>query len=75
MEIQRAYLASAPSRYLGMCIRCRRNDAPQPLDFCVACSVTSRIEFASGLRRLEEYLRSHADFASWEERRARAHGT
>jgi hypothetical protein len=48
-----------------MCIRCRQSEAPQPLDYCAACSLDARDEVSSGLLMLERYLASWAAFDSW----------
>ena len=48
-----------------MCIRCRQTDASGPLELCSACTVRTRIEVSSGLRRLASYLASWAAFEEW----------
>jgi hypothetical protein len=49
-----------------MCIRCRQAEAPQPLDYCAACSLHTRDEVSSGLRMLEQYLAAWAAFERWQ---------
>jgi hypothetical protein len=48
-----------------MCIRCHTVDIAEPLDLCPSCSVHTRIELATGLRRLAEYLAAWAAFDEW----------
>ncbi len=48
-----------------MCIRCRQAEAPQPLDYCAACSLHARDEVSTGLRMLEQYLAAWAAFDTW----------
>jgi len=49
-----------------MCIRCRQAEAPQPLDYCAACSLHARDEVSSGMRMLEQYLAAWAAFEAWQ---------
>jgi hypothetical protein len=56
-----------------MCIRCHTTDAPEPFGLCPACAVRTRLELASGLRRLADYLAAWAAFDDW--CRTRRNGT
>jgi hypothetical protein len=47
------------------CIRCLTTTAPEPLGLCPACVVRTRLELASGLRRLTDYLAAWAAFDEW----------
>jgi hypothetical protein len=47
------------------CIRCTTAKAPEPLGLCTTCVVQTRIELASGIRRLGEYLAAWAAFDDW----------
>ncbi len=44
---------------------CDQPDAPALDGFCPACLVPFRIEVASGLRQLSEYLTAWAAFEDW----------
>jgi rRNA maturation endonuclease Nob1 len=48
-----------------MCIRCRRTSAPEPLGFCAACAMHTRVEVVDGLKRLARYLAAWAAFDEW----------
>jgi hypothetical protein len=48
-----------------MCIRCHTANAHEPLGLCPACAVRTRLELASGLRRLTDYLAAWAAFDDW----------
>lgn len=52
------------------CIRCNERQAPEPLGLCAPCVMHTRLEVASGLRRLGLYLTAWAAFDDW----LRAHG-
>jgi hypothetical protein len=49
----------------GLCIRCRAEEAPEPLGLCTACVLHTRIEIGAGLSRLAQYLASWAAFDDW----------
>lgn len=48
-----------------MCIRCRQQEAPEPLGLCATCAVHTRIELGEGMRELARYLVGWAAFAEW----------
>lgn len=47
------------------CIRCGDVEAPQPLGYCAACAVATRLELVEGLKRLSAYLSSWAASDDW----------
>ena len=51
------------------CIRCRETSAVEPLGYCTTCFIDTKLELASGLRRLSDYLSSWAAFRQWERER------
>ncbi len=53
-----------------MCVRCRENEAPEPLGLCPTCVVHTRIELSDGFRRLSRYLGAWSAFDDWLRRQA-----
>jgi hypothetical protein len=57
----------------GLCIRCRDLEAVEPFGYCVTCFIDTKLEVATGLRRLRGYLDNWAAFGDWERARSHAH--
>jgi hypothetical protein len=65
MIVTRTQPDSKPARCIDMCVRCNSSEAPQPLGLCAACALHTRVELSDGLRRLEDYLDTWAEFNRW----------
>ena len=55
-----------------MCVCCNENEATAGRDLCPRCVLAVRAEIETGLVRMQDYLKSWAEYSDWCELRGLA---